>query len=136
MATWAGADHIPDCNPSPLETWRRRRHNRPRAEEFLQVEPRQLVGSLDSAHGVIRLALRSPQYLFISGITNRLGYFRMELAPRFYAQNLVASHNAAIALALDDSRDYGVVRAEVVIVALSRPGHRRRSLLRLQEWTP
>jgi hypothetical protein len=66
---------------------------------LLQVEPRQLVGSLDSTHGVIRLALHSPQYLFISGITNRLGYFRMELAPRFYAQNLVASHNAAIALA-------------------------------------
>ena len=39
------------------------------------------------------------QFLFVSGIANRMGYFNMEAAPRSYAQSFVASHNAAVALA-------------------------------------
>ncbi|WP_156181251.1 hypothetical protein [Mycobacterium nebraskense] len=57
------------------------------------------VGSMETTHGVIRLAAPSEQFLFFSGIANRLGYFNSEVAPRAYAQNFAASHNAGIALA-------------------------------------
>ncbi|HKP39609.1 hypothetical protein [Mycobacterium sp.] len=57
------------------------------------------VGSMETTHGVIRLAAPSDQFLFFSGIANRLGYFNSEVAPRAYAQNFAASHNAGIALA-------------------------------------
>jgi hypothetical protein len=63
------------------------------------AESKQSVGSVETTHGVIRLAVPSPQFLFVSGIANRVGYFNMEVAPRIYAQNFVASHNAAICLA-------------------------------------
>jgi len=57
------------------------------------------VGSMETTHGVIRLTAPSNQFLFVSGIANRLGYFNTEVAPRSYAQNFVASHNAGIVLA-------------------------------------
>ncbi|UXA07592.1 hypothetical protein KXD96_05565 [Mycobacterium sp. SMC-2] len=57
------------------------------------------VGSMETTHGVIRLAAPSEQFLFFSGIANRLGYFDSEVTPRAYAQNFAASHNAGIALA-------------------------------------
>jgi hypothetical protein len=60
---------------------------------------RQAIGSVETTHGVIRLVLRSEQFLFVSGIANGLGAFAAETAPRDYAQNFVASHNAAISLA-------------------------------------
>ena len=41
----------------------------------------------------------SDQFLFVSGMANRVGYFNMEVAPRSYAQSFVAGHNAAVALA-------------------------------------
>jgi hypothetical protein len=64
-----------------------------------EVAPHQSVGSVETTHGVIRLVVPSPQFLFISGIANRVGYFNMEVAPRTYAQNFSASHNAAVTLA-------------------------------------
>jgi hypothetical protein len=63
------------------------------------AEPKQSVGSVETTHGVIRLAVPSQQFLFVSGIANRVGYFNMEVAPRSYAQNFSAAHNAAICLA-------------------------------------
>src|SRR5262245_57821068 len=66
---------------------------------FATAEPKQSVGSVETTHGVIRLAVASQQFLFVSGIANRLGYFNMETAPRSYAQNFSASHNAGVALA-------------------------------------
>jgi hypothetical protein len=53
------------------------------------------VGSLETTHGLIRLQSEAP-FLFISGITNRVGYFNMEVAPRAYAQNFVCAHNAGV----------------------------------------
>jgi hypothetical protein len=61
--------------------------------------PQQAVGSVETTHGVIRLMLPSDQFLFVSGMANRVGYFNMEVAPRSYAQSFVAAHNAAVALA-------------------------------------
>jgi hypothetical protein len=59
---------------------------------------RQPTGSVETTHGVVRLSTDAP-FLFISGIANRVGYFNSENAPRDYAQNFVAAHNAAIATA-------------------------------------
>jgi hypothetical protein len=66
---------------------------------FAAAEPQQTVGSMETTHGLIRLVVPSPQFLFVSPIANRLGYFNMELAPRSYAQNFAVSHNAGVALA-------------------------------------
>jgi hypothetical protein len=60
---------------------------------------REAIGSVETTHGVIRLVLRPEQFFFVSGIANGLGAFGAETGPRDYAQNFVASHNAAIALA-------------------------------------
>jgi len=38
-------------------------------------------------------------FVFISGITNRLGYLYEEQVPRSVAQNFAAAHNAGIAIA-------------------------------------
>lgn len=56
------------------------------------------IASLDTTLGVIR-ALSDAPFMFISGITNRIGCFGTEVLPRFYAQNFVASQNTGIALA-------------------------------------
>ena len=45
------------------------------------------------------LSSKSDQFLFVSAIANRLGYFNMEAAPRNYAQDFAVAHNAAVALA-------------------------------------
>ena len=66
---------------------------------FAQSAGNNTIGSVETTHGVIRLAVPSPKFLFFSGIANRLGYFNMETAPRNYAQNFVAAHNAGVALA-------------------------------------
>lgn len=63
------------------------------------AEPKQTVGSVETTHELIRLVVPSPQFLFVSPIANRLGYFNTELAPRSYAQNFAVSHNAGVALA-------------------------------------
>ena len=64
-----------------------------------QAAPQQSVGSVETTHGVIRLMVPSEQFLFVSGMANRVGYFNMEVAPRSYAQSFAAAHNAAVSLA-------------------------------------
>ncbi|WP_456854441.1 hypothetical protein [Bradyrhizobium sp. USDA 4501] len=66
---------------------------------FSSVAPKRTIGSVETTHGVIRLCIPSPNFLFVSGIANRLGYFNSELSPRSYAQNFAASHNAGVTVA-------------------------------------
>ena len=67
--------------------------------KFLDVTQRRLrIGSMESTHALIREVLGTP-FLFISGIANPTGRFDFEVAPRDYAQNFVASHNAGMTLA-------------------------------------
>ncbi len=54
--------------------------------------------SLETTHGLIRIQCKAP-FLFVSGITNRLGHFDDEVKPRSYSQNTVAAHNAGVAVA-------------------------------------
>jgi hypothetical protein len=56
------------------------------------------IASIETTHGIIRSAAEVP-FLFVSGITDTEGLFDFEVSPRAYAQNLVAAHNAAVALA-------------------------------------
>lgn len=65
---------------------------------FLGSGSRSPIGSLETTHAVIRTFTTAP-FLFVSGIADRVGSFNAEVAPRTYAQNFVAAHNAAIALA-------------------------------------
>lgn len=51
--------------------------------------------SVETTHGVIR-ALSDAAFIFVSGITDRVGHFADEDGGS-YAQNFVAAHNAAIA---------------------------------------
>jgi hypothetical protein len=60
--------------------------------------PASPIGSIETTHGLIRSMSDAP-FLFVSGITNRLGYLNQEQAPRAVAQNFSAAHNAGIALA-------------------------------------
>jgi hypothetical protein len=63
------------------------------------------LASLETTHGIIRLIAeeslykQTPPFIFISGITDRVGFFDEEVAPRAYSQNFTASHNMGIALA-------------------------------------
>ena len=57
-----------------------------------------LAKSLETTHGLIRLQSDAP-FLFVSGITNRVGHFVDEVSPRLYAQNTTAAHNAGVVLA-------------------------------------
>jgi hypothetical protein len=68
-------------------------------QAFAKVAPNNSIGSVETTHGVIKLAVPSPHFLFVSGIANRAGYFNLEVAPRVYAQNFVAAHNAGIGMA-------------------------------------
>lgn len=56
------------------------------------------IGSMETTHGIIQQASNSP-FLYVSGIANRIPYFDVQNVPRNYAQNFVAAHNAAVALA-------------------------------------
>ena len=56
------------------------------------------IGSVESTHGLIRLISEAP-FLYVSGIVDPVGLFNIQVTPRVYAQNTVASHNAAIAIA-------------------------------------
>ncbi len=64
---------------------------------FVSKEPHEVFGSLETTHGLIRLRTNAP-FLFVSGITDSIGHFNEQIAPRDYAQNFVAAHNAGIAL--------------------------------------
>jgi len=67
--------------------------------EFAAAQPRKVVGSVETTHGVIAESVAHDQFLFFSAIADRLGYFNMEAAPRNYAQDFAVAHNAAVALA-------------------------------------
>lgn len=67
-------------------------------KDCLENNPTYPVGSLETTHGLIRSMSEAP-FLFVSGITNRLGYLNQEQAPRSIAQNFAAAHNAGVALA-------------------------------------
>lgn len=56
------------------------------------------IGSVETTHGVIRLLSETP-FIFISGITDRIGHFNMEVGPRPYAQNFTCAHNAGVVAA-------------------------------------
>jgi hypothetical protein len=66
--------------------------------DCLAKNPAYPVGSVETTHGLVRSMSDAP-FLFLSGITNRLGHLNQEQAPRAVAQNFVAAHNAGIALA-------------------------------------
>jgi hypothetical protein len=56
------------------------------------------VGSIETTHGLIRMLTRAP-FVFVSGITDRLGHFDEEvtISPETaYTQNFSAAHNAGL----------------------------------------
>lgn len=65
---------------------------------FKKQESHASALSLETTHGLIRQAFDS-SFCFLSGITDRTGYFDTEVSPRSYAQNTAAAHNAGVALA-------------------------------------
>jgi len=65
-------------------------------EQFRAKNPAAPVGSIETTHGLIRIMSDAP-FLFVSGLTDRLGYFNQELGPRTVAQNFIAAHNAGVA---------------------------------------
>jgi hypothetical protein len=73
------------ADPTVVRAYRRSGENAP-------------IGSLETTHAVIRACTNAP-FFFISGITNRVGAFDAEVAPRFDAQNFVASYNAGVTVA-------------------------------------
>ena len=56
------------------------------------------IGAVETTHGIIRLQSGKP-FIFISGITDRIGHFNMEVGPRPYAQNFACAHNAGVVAA-------------------------------------
>jgi len=60
--------------------------------------PHSPIGSVETTHALIRSRTDAP-FLWISGITDRVGYFNQENAPRDYAQNMAAAHNAGVVAA-------------------------------------
>lgn len=68
-------------------------------QAFNAACPRSVPGSVETTHGIIHASVKSDQFLFVSAITNRLGYINMEVAPRNYAQDFAVAHNAGITLA-------------------------------------
>jgi hypothetical protein len=68
-------------------------------QTLMDASPRSAPGSVETTHGIIHASVSSDQFLFVSAIANRLGYFNMEAAPRNYAQDFAVAHNAAVALA-------------------------------------
>lgn len=55
------------------------------------------IGSLETTHAVIRACTQAP-FMFVSGITDRVGQFEKEVGSGPYGQNFVAGHNAALAI--------------------------------------
>jgi hypothetical protein len=79
------SDDYAIADPTVVRAYRRLGNNAP-------------IGSLETTHAVIRACTSAP-FFFISGITNRIGAFDAEVAPRFDAQNFVASYNAGVTVA-------------------------------------
>jgi hypothetical protein len=55
--------------------------------------------SMETTHGLIRLAAGKAPFLFVSGIPDRVGHFKEEVDPNEYAQNFAASHNVGVVVA-------------------------------------
>lgn len=55
------------------------------------------IMSYESTHGVIRFLSEAP-FVFVSGLTNRVGRFAEENMAFPYSQNFVAGHNAGLAV--------------------------------------
>lgn len=55
--------------------------------------------SLETTHGLIKLASGDAPFLFVSGITDRVGFFKEEVDPNEYAQNFAVSHNMGVVIA-------------------------------------
>jgi len=66
-------------------------------ERFRAENPAAPVGSIETTHALIRIMSDAP-FIFVSGLTDRLGYFDQDLGPRTVAQNFLAAHNAGIAV--------------------------------------
>lgn len=64
-------------------------------DAFLALSCGHTAVSLETTHGMIRTCTGAP-FLFISGITDRLGHFDAEVSP---AQNFAAAFNAGVAVA-------------------------------------
>jgi hypothetical protein len=74
------------------------------------------VGGVETTHGLIRASCpKDVPFIYVTGVTNRLGYFPMELAPRKTAQHVAVINNA------------GVVTAYLVDWILSNPTLHPRS---------
>lgn len=55
------------------------------------------IGSVETTHALIRLATPDAvPFLWVSGLSNRMGAFDLEVAPRSYSQDFVAAHNAGV----------------------------------------
>jgi hypothetical protein len=67
-------------------------------EAIAQAAPGAGAISVETTLGVICQIFDAP-FAIVSGIANRVGAFPTEVAPRPYAQNFVAAHNAAVAVA-------------------------------------
>jgi hypothetical protein len=56
------------------------------------------ITSIETTHGIIRLLADCP-FLFVSGITDRMGFFNADVIPRKESQNYTCAFNAGIAVA-------------------------------------
>ena len=66
-------------------------------ERFRAENPAAPGGSIETTHALIRIMSDAP-FIFVSGLTDRLGYFNQDLGPRTVGQNFLAAHNAGIAV--------------------------------------
>lgn len=74
------------------------RTDRATLEKFASISILRNAKSIETTHGVIRAQSEAP-FMFVSGITDRVGSFHDEVDPRSYSQNFVAAHNAGIVIA-------------------------------------
>lgn len=59
---------------------------------------KEVAKSLETTHGLIRVSSKAP-FLFVSGLTDRVGYFDEEVTPRAHAQNTACAHNCGVVVA-------------------------------------
>lgn len=86
------------CSVNVTDSTEYEQSDRETIAAFLANDPDGVIGSVETTDGLIRV-LGGDQFLFISGIVNRVGHFHEDVEPRRYAQNTVAAHNAGIVLA-------------------------------------
>jgi hypothetical protein len=68
-------------------------------EAFCKAGSLSLARSVETTHGLIRVLLKCERFMFVSGISNRVGHYGDEVKPREYAQNFAAAHNAGVVVA-------------------------------------